>query len=107
LSRARRGRSLPPPYKPSRIEQWPTIDAVVDVLAAVTPRPYMVVFGDALIAVPPRARDAVAHYCQDALTAYVYRTPWRRVRHTFAQLRADVWHWLTSRQRYDVEGRPL
>src|SRR5438552_5461815 len=38
---------LAPPHKPSRIEQWPTIDEVLEVLAAGSPRPYVVVFGDA------------------------------------------------------------
>jgi hypothetical protein len=98
---------LAPPHKPSRIEEWPTIDEVLEVLAAGSPRPYVVVFGDVLVAVPPRARHTVASHCQDAATAYTFRTPWRRVRDTFSQLRADIRHWLTCRQQYDAEGWPL
>src|SRR5207249_196940 len=81
---------LAPPLKPCRIDQWPTIEQVLAALAAISPKPYVVVFADAVIAVPPRARVAVAGYCQDAETVYAYRTPWRRVRDTMTQLRTDV-----------------
>src|SRR5947209_3548647 len=55
----------------------------------------------------PQARAAVAGHRQHAATLSAPRTPWRRVRDTMTQLRADVRHWLTCRQRYDSEGRPL
>jgi hypothetical protein len=98
---------LAPPLKPAKIDQWPTIDEVTSSLTAVTPKPYVVVFADAIIAVPPGARAGVAAYCQDTATAQAYRTQWRRVCDSAAQLRADFWRWLTFRQRYDPEGRPL
>src|SRR5207249_4509096 len=51
---------LAPPLKPCRIDQWPTIEQMLAALAAISPKPYVVVFADAVIAVPPRARAAVA-----------------------------------------------
>ncbi|QDU72222.1 hypothetical protein [Mucisphaera calidilacus] len=58
---------LAPPHRPHRIDHWPTIDRVLDTLR-VAWEPYIVVQGGVLMAVPERARNLVARYCQEENT---------------------------------------
>ncbi len=56
-----------PPPRPHRIEQWPSIDQVVESLRAQVGR-YVVVIEDVIICVPIHARSFLAGYCQDLAT---------------------------------------
>ncbi len=58
---------LSPPPSPHRIEQWPSLNEVIATLSAKTSR-YTVIFEDAIVSVPERAKSVVAQFCQDANT---------------------------------------
>jgi hypothetical protein len=60
---------LSPPPKPNDYAQWPTIDRVIDRIRMHDQDCYIVVFEDVVIAVPPRAKQTVAQFCQDRNTA--------------------------------------
>ena len=53
----------PPPF-PNNIEQWPSIDKVIQALTSSKNERYIVVFEDVIIAVPEYARNIVASWCQ-------------------------------------------
>jgi hypothetical protein len=53
-----------PPPLPNRIEQWPTIQEVIETLGSNGKQYYVVISEDVLIAVPLLAKDFVAEYCQ-------------------------------------------
>ena len=59
---------LAPPPRPHVIEQWPTIDQVVDVLQRKDSGRYIVIIDDVIIAVPSSAKDMVARWCQNAVS---------------------------------------
>jgi hypothetical protein len=59
---------LSPPPLPNLVEQWPTIDLVLDAVQSLDGSYYEVVFEDIIIAVPNTARSVVAQYCQAANT---------------------------------------
>jgi len=58
---------LSPPPSPHRIEQWPGMNEIIATLSAGRSR-YTVIFEDAIISVPERAKAVVARYCQDVNT---------------------------------------
>ncbi|MEQ9454307.1 MAG: hypothetical protein RLN76_06915 [Phycisphaeraceae bacterium] len=58
---------LSPPQRPHRIASWPTITQVIDALRTAS-NPYIVVHDDVIIAVPQKAKNLVARYCQEANT---------------------------------------
>jgi FkbM family methyltransferase len=58
---------LCPPPRPHRIEQWPTIDAVTNLLNSGRNR-YTVIVEDAIVSVPAAAKLAVAQYSQESST---------------------------------------
>lgn len=58
---------LSPPPSPHRIEQWPGMNEIIATLSAGRSR-YTVIFEDAIISVPERAKVVVARYCQDVNT---------------------------------------
>ncbi|MEG4457132.1 FkbM family methyltransferase [Microcoleus sp. N9_A1] len=58
---------LSPPPSPHRIEQWPSLNEIIATLSAKTSR-YTVIFEDAIVSVPERAKSVVAQFCQDANT---------------------------------------
>lgn len=53
-----------PPPLPHSIEQWPSIDKVIEALQSASHKYYIVVIEDVIIAVPDCARQLVAGYCQ-------------------------------------------
>ena len=53
-----------PPPLPNHIEQWPTIQEVLDALRSAEREYYVVIIEDVIIAAPNFARDFVAGYCQ-------------------------------------------
>ena len=57
-----------PPPLPNRLEQWPSIDEVVQALQSREDKYYIVIFEDVIIAVPQYAEETVANYCQKANT---------------------------------------
>jgi len=59
---------LSPPTKPHNIEQWPSIDMVIQALKSDGKSNYIVIFNDVIISVPEYAKAFVAEYCQDANT---------------------------------------
>jgi FkbM family methyltransferase len=58
---------LSPPPSPHRIEQWPGIHEIMATLSAGKKR-YTVIFEDAIVSVPERAKAVVAQHCQDVNT---------------------------------------
>ncbi|MEG4583368.1 FkbM family methyltransferase [Microcoleus sp. MON1_C5] len=58
---------LSPPPSPHRIEQWPSLNEIMATLSAKTSR-YTVIFEDAIVSVPERAKSVLAQFCQDANT---------------------------------------
>lgn len=58
---------LSPPPSPHCIEQWPGMNEIIATLSAGRSR-YTVIFEDAIISVPDRAKAVVARYCQDVNT---------------------------------------
>jgi len=59
---------MSPPPPPHRIEQWPSIDEVIEALKSSSQKCYIVIVEDVLIAVPEYAKDFVASYCQEINT---------------------------------------
>lgn len=59
---------MSPPPRPHRIEQWPSIDEVIEALKSSSHKHYIVIVEDVLIAVPEYAKDVVASYCQEINT---------------------------------------
>jgi len=57
-----------PPPRPHRIEQWPSIDEVIESLKSGNHKYYIVIVEDVIIAVPECAKDPVASYCQEINT---------------------------------------
>ena len=57
-----------PPPLPNCLDQWPTIDQVIQVIRSRQERVYIVIFEDVIMAVPPYAKEVVAHYCQKSNT---------------------------------------
>jgi len=57
-----------PPPRPHRIEQWPSIDEVIESLKSGNHKYYIVIVEDVIIAVPEYAKDPVASYCQEINT---------------------------------------
>lgn len=55
---------LSPPPNPHRIEQWPGLNEIIATLSAKKSR-YTVIFEDAIVSVPDRAKAVVAQFCQD------------------------------------------
>jgi hypothetical protein len=53
-----------PPPRPHRMEQWPSIDEVIEALKSGNHEIYIVLFEDVIIAVPQYAKETVANYCQ-------------------------------------------
>jgi hypothetical protein len=53
-----------PPPAPLNVEQWPTLDTVMDALRAGNHTPYITMVEDVIVAVPPRAKPIVAAYCR-------------------------------------------
>ncbi|MDH4164294.1 MAG: hypothetical protein OEW15_16650 [Nitrospirota bacterium] len=68
---------LSPPPRPHKIENWPSIDAVVDALRDRSVAPYIVINDDVIVAVPGSIKDRVATYCQDRTTRQ-WHTPGAR-----------------------------
>jgi hypothetical protein len=64
---------LAPPEPPHDVNQWPDIGATVAALNACRPR-YVVVFEDAIIAVPLSARASVQAHCLGRMAAIKNRT---------------------------------
>lgn len=58
---------LSPPPSPHPIEQWPGIHEVIATLSAGKKR-YTVIFEDAIVSVPERAKAVVAQHCQEVNT---------------------------------------
>ncbi len=58
---------LSPPPSPHHIEQWPSLNEIIATLSAKTNR-YTVIFEDAIVSVPERAKSVLAQFCQDANT---------------------------------------
>lgn len=58
---------LSPPPSPHRIEQWPSLNEIIATLSAKTSR-YTVIFEDAIVSVPERAKSVVALFCQETNT---------------------------------------
>jgi hypothetical protein len=53
-----------PPPPPHKIDQWPTIDAVIETLNSGKHRYYIVVNEDVIVAVPLHAKELVASHFQ-------------------------------------------
>lgn len=64
---------LAPPEPPHDVNQWPDIGATVMALNASRPK-YVVVFEDAIIAVPAAARASVQAHCLGRMAAFRNRT---------------------------------
>lgn len=54
-----------PPQPPHIIDQWPSIDMVIDTLKEKSKDKYIVIIEDVIIAVPNLAKDTLASYCQE------------------------------------------
>ena len=54
-----------PPQHPLRLDQWPNIVKVIDVLCSNNSERYIVIIEDVIISVPEFAKNIVAEYCQD------------------------------------------
>lgn len=59
---------MSPPPLPNVIEQWPSIDKVIEALKSSNHKYYTVIFEDVIIAVPEYAKEPVACYCQEINT---------------------------------------
>lgn len=59
---------MSPPPRPNRIEQWPSIDEVIEAIKSGSHKYYIVLFEDVIIAVPEYVEQDVAAYCQDIST---------------------------------------
>ena len=59
---------MSPPPRPHRIDQWPSIDEVIEVFKSGNHKYYIVVAEDVIIAVPEYAKDSVASYYQEINT---------------------------------------
>ena len=59
---------MSPPPRPHRIEQWPSIDEVIEAIKSGNHKYYIVLFEDVIIAVPEYVEQDVAAYCQDIST---------------------------------------
>lgn len=57
-----------PAPRPHRIEQWPSIDEIIEALKSSNHKYYIVVIEDVIIAVPEYAKDPVASHCQEINT---------------------------------------
>lgn len=64
---------LAPPEPPHDVDQWPDIGAIVTALNAGQPK-YVVVFEDAIIAVPQSAKRTVQAHCLEKMAAFNNRT---------------------------------
>lgn len=53
---------LAPPHQPHKVEDWPDIVSVTDVLRYPPPEPYIAVFDDVIVAVPKDLKKLIAHY---------------------------------------------
>jgi len=60
---------MAPPAEPCRASDWPDIGVVLEALRKACPSAYVTIFEDAIIGVPPEARDSVQRYLQDKITA--------------------------------------
>ena len=54
-----------PPQPPHIIDQWPSIDKVIDILKEKAQDKYIVIIEDVIIAVPSLAKNILASYCQE------------------------------------------
>ena len=61
---------LSPPPRPNQIDQWPTIDHILNILQSGDERYYIVVSEDVIIAVPIFARSTLARYLQSLNTKW-------------------------------------
>ena len=57
-----------PPPQPHRIDQWPSIDEVIEALMSGNHKYYIVIIEDVIIGVPGYAKELVANYCQEVNT---------------------------------------
>lgn len=64
---------LAPPPKPHRVDQWPSIDAVVQALSAGRDS-YTIVFEDVVIGVPSALRRVLSEYCQERVSEPLAKT---------------------------------
>jgi FkbM family methyltransferase len=53
-----------PPVEPHKIEQWPDLTTVLNLLNASSYERYIVIIDDVIIAVPKKAKQLLAKYCQ-------------------------------------------
>jgi hypothetical protein len=58
---------LPPP-RPHHLEQWPSIDKVIQVILSANHKYYVVIIEDVIVAVPEYAKSVVAEYSQEVST---------------------------------------
>jgi len=61
---------LSPPPLPNQIDQWPTIDHILNTLQSGNERYYIVIFEDVVIAVPIFAKVTLARYLQSLNTKW-------------------------------------
>jgi hypothetical protein len=87
----------PPPF-PNKIEQWPTIDQICSNIQSGKEPYYIVIFEDAIAAVPERARLIVAEYCQRANTQAwneygrrIAPSSLSRIKHKARVIARDAW----------------
>ena len=59
---------LSPPSKPNKIEQWPSIDIIIEHLKKGMINPYIVVYHDVIVAVPESIKSDVAGFVQSENT---------------------------------------
>jgi hypothetical protein len=76
---------LAPPEPPHDLGQWPDIGAVVAALNTGASK-YVVVFEDAIIAVPSAARASLQAYCLERMAAFRNRTFAEKLRDKLATL---------------------
>lgn len=76
---------LAPPEPPHDLDQWPDIGAVVAALGSGAAK-YVVVFEDAIIAVPSSARASLQAYCLERMAAFRNRTFPEKLRDKLATL---------------------
>jgi len=61
-----------PPPRPHQIEQWPSIDKIIEALNSVPHKYYIVIIEDVIIVGPEYAKELVASYCQELNTKAWY-----------------------------------
>lgn len=85
-----------PPPKPHRVDQWPSLQAIVAALTSAPASRYLLIRKDVIVAVPMKARDFVVGRIRDEPAPNVLDAPLAEVA---ARLGSRLRHWAWTARR--------